>query len=139
MDWLSWMPIPPTYRTHVNSIFEEHPEQKITLRMLLSHTAGFAHEAPFGSNYDHPAYSFEDHIASISDTWLKFPVGTRYAYSNLGIDLAGYILQVRSGTPFVQYAQQTVLDPLGMSGSTLDVNRVRAIPIRHEHPPLDVA
>ncbi len=27
---------------HVNSIFEEQPEQKITLRMLLSHTAGFA-------------------------------------------------------------------------------------------------
>jgi CubicO group peptidase (beta-lactamase class C family) len=115
---------------HVNSIFEEHPEQKITLRMLLSHTAGFAHEASFGSNYDHAAYSFEDHIASISDTWLKFPVGTRYSYSNLGIDLAGYILQVRSGTPFVQYVQQTVLDPLGMGDSTLDVKRVRATPAR---------
>src|SRR5215208_3904880 len=55
---------------HINSIFEEHPEKKITLRMLLSHTAGFAHEAPYGSNFDHPAYSFEKHIASISDTWL---------------------------------------------------------------------
>ena len=72
---------------HVNSIFEEHPEQKITMRMLLSHTAGFVHEAPYGSNFDHPAYSFEKHIASISDTWLKFPVGTRYSYSNLGVDL----------------------------------------------------
>ncbi|HEU0293070.1 MAG TPA: serine hydrolase domain-containing protein [Anaerolineales bacterium] len=115
---------------HVNSIFEEHPEQKITLRMLLSHTAGFAFEAPYGSNYDHPAYSFEKHIASISDTWLMFPVGTRYGYSNLGIDLAGYILQVRSGMPFVQYVQQTVLDPLGMRDSTLDVNRLRATPAR---------
>jgi CubicO group peptidase (beta-lactamase class C family) len=111
---------------HVNSIFEEHPEQKITLRILLSHTAGFAHEAPYGSTYDHPSYSFERHIASISDTWLKFPVGTRYSYSNLGIDLAGYILQVRSGMPFIQYVEEKVLDPLGMKDSTLDVNRIRS-------------
>jgi CubicO group peptidase (beta-lactamase class C family) len=115
---------------HVNSIFEEHPEKKITLRMLLSHTAGFAHEAPYGSNFDHPAYSFEKHIASISDTWLKFPVGTRYSYSNLGIDLAGYILQVRSGVPFIQYMQEKVLDPLGMKNSTLDVSRIRGASTR---------
>ena len=111
---------------HVNSIFEEHPEQKITLRMLLSHTAGFVFEAPYGNNYDRPPYSFEKHIASISDTWLKFPVGTRYYYSNVGIDLAGYILQVRSGIPFIQYVQEKVLDPLGMKDSTLAVNRIRA-------------
>jgi len=115
---------------HVNSIFEEHPEQKITLRILLSHTAGFAHEAPYGSSYDHPSYSFERHIASISDTWLKFPVGTRYSYSNLGIDVAGYILQVRSGMPFVEYVQEKVLNPLGMKNSTLDVKRIRANPTR---------
>jgi CubicO group peptidase (beta-lactamase class C family) len=114
----------------VNSIFEEHPEQKITLRLLLSHTAGFTHEAPYGSNYDHPAYSFEKHIASISDTWLMFPVGTRYSYSNLGLDLAGYILQLRSGMPFIQYVQQKVLDPLGMKDSTLDVNRIRTNAMR---------
>ena len=111
---------------HVYSIFEEHPEQKITLRMLLSHTAGFVFEAPYGNNYDRPPYSFEKHIASISDTWLKFPVGTRFYYSNVGIDLAGYILQVRSGIPFIQYVQEKVLDPLGMKDSTLAVNRIRA-------------
>ncbi|HEY7507403.1 MAG TPA: serine hydrolase domain-containing protein, partial [Nitrososphaera sp.] len=111
---------------HVNSIFEGHPERKITLRMLLSHTAGFVHEAPYGGNFDHPAYSFEKHIASISDTWLKFPVGTRYSYSNLGIDLAGYVLQVRSGLPFVQYIQKKVFDPLEMEDSTLDVSQIRA-------------
>ena len=36
----------------VNSIFDERPQDLITLRMLLSHTAGFTHEAPVGNNYD---------------------------------------------------------------------------------------
>lgn len=111
---------------HVNSLFEEHPEQKMTLRMLLSHTAGLVHEAPIGGNSDLPNHTFEEHIASISDTWLKFPVGTRWAYSNLGIDLAGYIVQVRSGLPFTQYVQEKVLKPLGMTSSTLDIKAVRA-------------
>jgi CubicO group peptidase (beta-lactamase class C family) len=36
----------------VHSAFESHPEQRITLRMLLSHTAGFTHESPLGNNYE---------------------------------------------------------------------------------------
>ena len=116
---------------HVNSIFEEHPEQKITLRILLSHTAGFPHDTSYGNNNDNPAeYSFEKHVASIADTWLMFPVGTRYNYSNEGIDLAGYILQVVSGMPFIQYVQEKVLNPLGMKSSTLDINQVRAASTR---------
>lgn len=124
---------------HIHSIFEEHPEQKITLRMLLSHTAGLVHEAPVGGNSDLPGATFEEHIASISDTWLRSPVGSRYDYSNLGIDLAGYILQVRSGMPFTQYVQEKVLSPLGMSSSTLEINQVRATPgraIGHTQLPL---
>ena len=77
----------------VHSAFEEHPERKITLRMLLSHTAGFTHEAPIGNNNELDPGDFEAHVRSISDTWLRFPVGTGEAYSNLGIDLAGYILE----------------------------------------------
>lgn len=121
-----------TYLTDftAHSIFEEHPEQQMTMRILLSHTAGFPHDPVYGGNYDGPfgapPYSFEKHIASISDTWLMFPVGSHYSYSNIGIDLAGYILQVRSGMSFVQYVQKKVLDPLGMKDSTLDYQQVRA-------------
>ncbi len=115
---------------HINSIFEKHPEQKITLRMLLSHTAGLASEAPVGNDLDLPGHTFEEHIASISDTWLRFPAGTRYEYSNLGIDLAGYVLQVRAEMPFSQYVKEKLLAPLGMSSSTLDVSQVRATPGR---------
>jgi CubicO group peptidase (beta-lactamase class C family) len=118
----------PDFRVH--SIFEEHPEQKMTLRILLSCTAGFPHDAPYGGNYDISPHSFERHIASISDTWLMFPVGTRFSYSNTGIDLAGYILQVRSGMPFPEYVKKKVLEPLGMKDTTLYVNRVRSTTTR---------
>jgi CubicO group peptidase (beta-lactamase class C family) len=115
---------------HVNSIFEEHPEQKMTLRMLLAHTAGFTHEAPIGSNYDRPNHTFEEHIASISDTWLLFPVGARWQYSNLGIDLAGYIVQVRSGMPFTEYVRQRIYMPLGMDRSAFATPDIRKMPNR---------
>jgi CubicO group peptidase (beta-lactamase class C family) len=110
----------------VHSIFEEHPEAKITLRHLLSHTAGFTHEAPVGNNWDEDAGSFDEHIRSISDTWLRFPVGTGYAYSNLGIDLAGYVLQQVTGRTFVDYVQDHLFEPLAMTNSSFDADAIRA-------------
>ncbi len=109
----------------VNSRFEEHPERKMTLRLLLSHRAGFTHEAPVGNNYDGDSASFARHIQSISQTWLRFPVGQRYSYSNLGIDLAGYILELRSGMPFHRYAKQKLLDPVGMAASSFDMEFIK--------------
>ena len=103
-----------------------HPERKITLRMLLSHTAGFTHEAPIGNNYELDPGDFDSHVASISDTWLRFPVGTGYAYSNLGIDLAGYILERVSGKPFADVLRDSLLEPLGMDHSTFDRATIRA-------------
>ena len=86
----------------VQSRFESVRQQMMTLRLLLSHRAGFTHEAPVGNNYEPAFPDFESHVRSISQTWLRFPVGERYRYSNLGVDLAGYILQVRSGNHLVE-------------------------------------
>ncbi|HET7821611.1 MAG TPA: serine hydrolase domain-containing protein [Ornithinibacter sp.] len=110
----------------VHSVFETHPERRITLRMLLSHTAGFTHEAPIGNNYEPEPGSFDAHVRSISATWLRFRVGTGYAYSNLGIDLAGHVLEVVSGKSFPVLMRDLVLGPLGMNDSTFDRARVRA-------------
>ena len=110
----------------VHSAFEAHPEQRITLRMLLSHTAGFTHEAPLGNNYEPEPGDFDAHVRSISDTWLRFPVGTGYAYSNLGIDLAGYILEQVSDKPFPVVMRDSLLAPLGMDHSTFDRAQVHA-------------
>lgn len=102
----------------VQSRFESAPQDKITLRLLLSHRAGFTHEAPVGNNYDPAFPSFDAHVLSISDTWLRYPVGERYRYSNLGFDLAGYILQIKTGKPFAGWVRDALFQPLGMHHTT---------------------
>jgi hypothetical protein len=89
------------------------------LRLLLSHRAGFTHEAVVGNNFDPAFPDFETHIRSISRTWLRYPVGERYRYSNLGVDLAGYILQVVLGQPFAACLKSLIFDPLRMADSTV--------------------
>ena len=108
----------PEFR--IKSYYDNEPLDLITLRHLLSHTAGLAHEAPVGNNFTADAPSFEEHVNSIQQTSLRYPVGQRYCYSNLGMDLAGYILQVVSGQPFHQYLQERIFDPLGMKNSSAD-------------------
>ena len=109
----------------VNSRYDNNPEEKISLRMLLQHRAGFTHEAPVGNNF-YTEGSFEDHIKSITDTWLRFPVDERYSYSNLGIDLAGYIIQEAAGCSFAQYLQENVFKPLGMKRSSFNQDIIEA-------------
>jgi CubicO group peptidase (beta-lactamase class C family) len=107
----------------VNSRFDEHPEDLITLRHMLSHWAAFTHDPPVGIDLDRPGY-FLRYIERISDTWLRFPVGYRHQYSNYGVDLAAYILQVRSGKPFADYLKEKVLEPIGMASSSFDLELV---------------
>jgi CubicO group peptidase (beta-lactamase class C family) len=104
----------------VHSRFEAAPESRITLRLLLSHRAGFTHEAPVGNNFDLEVADFDAHARSISETWLRFPVGERSRYSNLGVDLAGYVLQTVSKMPFATCLQALLFDPLRMLDSTAD-------------------
>ncbi|HEX4197180.1 MAG TPA: serine hydrolase domain-containing protein [Caulobacteraceae bacterium] len=102
----------------VNSRHEQDPQRRMTLRLLLSHRAGFTHEAPVGGNFRPDSRSFEAHVDSISRTWLRYPVGARYAYSNLGIDLAGLVLAKAFGAPFDETLKALIFDPLGMGDTT---------------------
>jgi CubicO group peptidase (beta-lactamase class C family) len=104
----------------VRSAFEDRPEQRMTLRHLLSHTAGFTHEAPIGNNYLVGRASFTAHCRSIGETWLRFPVGHHYEYSNLGIDLAAYILQRRTRLSFHEFVRRRLFAPLGLGRTTFD-------------------
>jgi CubicO group peptidase (beta-lactamase class C family) len=108
---------------HFNSKFEEKPENKITLRHLLCHKSGLQELAPVGNTYDwKPEYSwrgisYDEHIASINNTWLRSPVGKEYFYSNCGVDLSGYILQTQSKMQYAEYVKKNLFEPLQIEKS----------------------
>ena len=104
----------------VHSRFEPAPQERITLRLLLANRAGFTHEAPVGYNYEADAPGFAAHVRSISRNWLRFPVGERYRYSNLGFDLAGDILGRATGLGYAEWLRRKLFAPLGMRESTVD-------------------
>ena len=133
----------PGFRVH--SLEGMADVNEITFRHLLSHWAGLCHEAPVGNNYGDWHCTFDEHVRSISDTWLKCRVGERFRYSNLGYDLVGYALSVRAGKPFPRLMREELFESLEMTASTFDQAEALADPHRarghvqeHEVPALEV-
>jgi CubicO group peptidase (beta-lactamase class C family) len=115
----------------VNSRFEENPQEKITLRHLLTHSSGLPRETTVGNSFEQLSEaSFDEHIKSISNTWLEHKVGERLGYSNIGMDLVAHILQVRTGKSYSEFLRETIFEPLGMSDSLSDFAAIRQHPNR---------
>lgn len=90
----------------------------VTLRNLMTHTAGFEETAKYLISTD------PTHVTPL-DAALKRAVpariyapGSMPAYSNYGASLAGYIVQRVSGEPFAAYVQRHIFAPLGMAHSS---------------------
>ncbi|HEV2803051.1 MAG TPA: serine hydrolase domain-containing protein [Pyrinomonadaceae bacterium] len=104
----------------VNGRFGAAEAEKITMRHLLSHHSGLGTWSPLGNPSDAQYHRrmFEQVVKSMTASWLKFPAGERFEYSNQGIDLAGYALEAVSGKPFADFMREELLAPLGMTAST---------------------
>lgn len=109
----------------LNSPFEARPQDKITLRHLLAHRAGLAHHMPDVSTEEAKTRSLEQQVMQNAQIELICPVGEKFSYSNIGYDLAGYILQKVSGEPFGRYVERKVFRPLGMKNSSLVEDKIR--------------
>jgi D-alanyl-D-alanine carboxypeptidase len=89
---------------------------QISIRQLLSHTAGYEDFAP--QDYLIPEWTHPTTPAALLEKWAKKPLnfdpGTRWQYSNTGYVLAGSIVEKVSGKPLVEFLRETILNPLGM-------------------------
>jgi CubicO group peptidase (beta-lactamase class C family) len=92
---------------------------QITIRQLLSHTAGYEDFAP--QDYLIPEWTHPTTSAEVLEKWAKKPLnfdpGTRWQYSNTGYVLAGSIVEKASGKPLVAFLREKILDPLGMASA----------------------
>jgi CubicO group peptidase (beta-lactamase class C family) len=104
-----------------------HPEQPITPRMLLTHTSAIRDNWPvLNSLYvrgDSPialGEFLEDYLTpggAYYSPWANFyrqEPGTADHYSNVGVTLAAYLVEVITGIPFDSYCQEAIFEPLGM-------------------------
>ena len=98
---------------------------RITVRNLLTHSAGFPEDNPWGDRQlaDSDADLLNLIKAGISTANVP---GFAYEYSNLGFAMLGHIITVVSGKPYQQYITETILKPLGMNDTQWEYSRVPA-------------
>lgn len=94
--------------------------RKITLRNLLTHTSGLPDlpAPPLGT----PLSAW---VTQSSHQSLLFEPGSRWEYSNAGMNALGRVVETVSGEPFVQFLQKELLDPLGMIDTSFFPNARR--------------
>lgn len=93
------------------------PVHPITVREILSHTSGL----PFSSPLEQPTLDglpLRDAVRSYAMGPLQFTPGTKYQYSNAGINTAGRIIEAVSGIPYEQFMENRLFKPLGMKDTT---------------------
>jgi CubicO group peptidase (beta-lactamase class C family) len=93
------------------------PAHPITIREILSHTSGL----PFSTPAERPTLdklTLREAAASYAKTPLLFEPGTKYQYSNAGINTAGRIIEVVSGMPYEKFLQDRLFNPLRMTDTT---------------------
>ncbi|MBX9927854.1 MAG: beta-lactamase family protein, partial [Gemmatimonadaceae bacterium] len=98
------------------TIWQGVPADKrgITVRMLLTHRAGFAgHADPIAGDF--APVTRPQMVDRALARALAFRPGTREQYSNEGYSLLAAIIELRRGESFDQYVQQRILAPIGLT------------------------
>jgi len=86
------------------------PKTAITLRMLLSHTAGIAFPP---RKADDGAVSLKQYVDRLLAAPLAFEPGSDYEYG-FGPTVAGRLLEVVTGKPYEVFLKERLFEPLGM-------------------------
>ncbi|MCA9636062.1 MAG: beta-lactamase family protein [Myxococcales bacterium] len=87
---------------------------RLSIRHILTHTAGLPRSGDFGEDQGHPPLRAEI-LASLDGVVLDHPPGQRHVYSNLGFQLLGLLVGEVTGVGHRAYIRDALLAPLGMN------------------------
>jgi CubicO group peptidase (beta-lactamase class C family) len=94
---------------------------RVTVRQLLSHSAGLSNPIPVGwvLPADEPQGDPSEFATGVltKHSRLRGEPGARARYSNLGYLLLGQVIEAASGSAYTDYVQTNVLAPLGMTST----------------------
>jgi CubicO group peptidase (beta-lactamase class C family) len=109
---------------------------RITLRMLLSHSAGFADlEELFGERSPHALAVWVRE--QITEKLIVAEPGKVFSYSSPSLDLAGYVAEVVSGTAYSELMRELIFEPLAMTRTTFDPLVAMTYPVALGHDLLE--
>ena len=105
--------------------FEKYFKSYITIRHCLSHMTGISDEGNFFKKLlqRRKFSSLEEEVNSFAAREIRANAGTDFWYGNIGLNIAGRVLEVISRKKFDVLIKQKLFNPLGMrktSFTTLD-------------------
>jgi CubicO group peptidase (beta-lactamase class C family) len=87
----------------------------LTIAQVLTHTSGLG-EA--NSDAVHNAHTLADLIPLFLNAPMQYEPGSKWRYTQSGINTAARIVEIVSGMSFDTFVRQRILDPLGMKHTT---------------------
>ncbi|MBX3254590.1 MAG: beta-lactamase family protein [Chitinophagaceae bacterium] len=94
----------------------------ITIRNLMTHTAGFPEDNPWGDRQLDITDQVFQAMLKNKISFSNVP-GTTYEYSNMGFAMLGEIIRVVSGKSYQEYINGQILKPLGMTHTFWEYNQ----------------
>jgi CubicO group peptidase (beta-lactamase class C family) len=101
--------------------------KQVTVRELLSHTAGFG-DYPKSFNF-RKDYTEEEELKIIEGIPLAYPPGTKWSYANLGYATLGFLIHKVTGKFYGDFLQERIFKPLDMN-TTRIISEADIIPNR---------
>lgn len=109
---------------------------QITLRMLLSHSAGFADLEELSGERNPQALAGWVRERITGDLVFAEP-GKLFSYSSPSLDLAGYVAEAVSGTAYPELMRELIFEPLQMTRTTFDPLVAMTYPVAQGHDLLE--